>query len=464
MLVSPFYKLRLFVLIIGDISIVMLAYRLSFFLRNYFRFFIFTDVMPADVYQNLTHYSLLLVVIQIVTLYFFGLYDMGEHARIRSYIKNLVFSVIICCLILITIYYFLAEFDFPRSIFFVFGVINLLMLLLFRYFVIKVFSISLEPRIVAILGTNKTAKDILRHLVKDKKTFHIKGFVSREPAEEKSFMDFPILGNAGELPDIIRKHRIDEVVVAQTNSWLDDIVHHMSTSDQKTRITIVPSAYEILIGKLKQVKIHDIPLIEIYKDPVPSSLVFVKRLFDLCLSLVSIIVLFPLFLLIGALVKLTSSGPVFYKQERYGWDRELFTIYKFRTMVDNAEKNTGPVLAQENDARITGFGWIIRRLRLDELPQLFNILKGDMSFVGPRPERPFFVHLFEKNIKSYNARFRVKPGLTGLAQINGEYYTDPEIKLKYDLAYIYNQNIFLDILILTETAKMIFTFQQRQIR
>lgn len=449
---------------IGDISIVMLSYKLSFFLRNYFRFFIFSDVLPDDVYQNLTHYTLLLIIIQVLSLYFFGMYDIAERTRVRSFIQNLLFSVIICCLVLITIYYFLAEFDFPRSIFFVFGIIDFLLLLLFRYFVIRIFSISLAPRNVLILGTNKTAEDILRHLLNDKKAFRIKGFISREKEDKGSFMGFPILGSAGNLMEIIKKHRIDEVVVAQTNSWLDDIIHDMSTSDHKTRITIVPSPYEILIGKLKQVKIHDIPLIEIYKDPVPPSSVLIKRIFDVAVSGFAILLLIPLLLIIGLIVKLTSSGPVFYRQLRCGKDKEDFVIYKFRTMVNNAEEKTGPVLAAEQDTRITKTGRVLRRLRLDELPQLFNILKGDMSFVGPRPERPFFVKQFEKEIKSYSARFRVKPGLTGLAQINGEYYTDPEIKLKYDLAYIYNQNIFLDIIILTETAKMVFTFQQRLIR
>lgn len=462
MIESPFNRLKMFLMMIGDISIVIVAYRLSFFLRAYHHFYIFSDTMPSDTFHRVSHYNIILIAIQIMTLYFFGLYDISENRKLKYYLQNLFSSVLVCCLILVTLYYFMAEFYFPRSIFFLFGFINLLFLIIFRYFVIKVFGISLRPRNVIILGTNKTAKNIMEHMSKDRRTFNIRGFISREKKFESTFIGLPILGHTDDLMDVIKEYNIDEVVVAQTNSWLDDIIHNISGSDHRARLTIVPSPYEILIGKLKQVKIHDIPLIEMYKDPSPSSAMFIKRLFDIFISLFLLFLLSPLFAVIAVFIKATSKGSILFKQERYGKDRVPFTIFKFRTMVENAEEHTGPVLATERDERITPAGRIIRRLRLDELPQIMNILKGDMSFVGPRPERPFFSDVYAEEIKSYNARFKVKPGLTGLAQINGEYHTDPEIKLKYDLAYIYNQSILLDIIILTETVKLIFAQNQRK--
>lgn len=457
MLITPFYKLKLIILIIGDLCIAVLAYRFSFFLRNYLHFYVFSDTLSRDAYFNVTHYNMLLIIIQVLTLYFFGLYDNTNSVRLKSYFQHLIFSVVLCCLLLIMFYYFIAEYHFPRSIFFVFGFVNLLFLMGFRYAVMKVFSISLPPKNVVILGINKVAEDILAHMLKDKKSYNIKGFVSQGYNDETHFMGFPILGKADELMDIVKKENIDEIVVSRTNSWLDDIVHKMSLSGRKSRVTVVPSPYEILIGKLQQVKIHDIPLIEVYKEHAPSSSVALKRVFDIAFSLFMLAVTLPVMIILCIIIKATSKGPVLYKQERTGKDRVPFIIYKFRTMVADAEKDTGPVLAGEDDERVTRVGKIIRKFRIDEFPQLINILKGDMSFVGPRPERPYFISLYENSIKSYNARLKVKPGLTGLAQINGEYYTDPEIKLKYDLAYIYNQNIILDIIILAETFKLIFT-------
>jgi lipopolysaccharide/colanic/teichoic acid biosynthesis glycosyltransferase len=153
----------------------------------------------------------------------------------------------------------------------------------------------------------------------------------------------------------------------------------------------------------------------------------------------------------------TSRGPVLFRQERAGKDRRPFTMVKFRTMHLHAEEETGPVLASENDPRATWVGRYLRGSRLDELPQLWNVLRGDMSFVGPRPERPEFITRFERDIQGYAERFKVRPGLSGYAQVNGEYHTSAATKLKYDLAYIYNRSLWLDLKILSETVKVIMT-------
>jgi lipopolysaccharide/colanic/teichoic acid biosynthesis glycosyltransferase len=160
---------------------------------------------------------------------------------------------------------------------------------------------------------------------------------------------------------------------------------------------------------------------------------------------------------VAVAVRLTSRGPVLFRQERLGKDRRPFTMFKFRTMRADAERGTGPVLATENDPRVTWLGRSLRAARLDELPQLWNVLRGDMSFVGPRPERPEFVRAFERDIHGYAERFKIRPGLTGYAQVNGEYHTSAATKLKYDLAYIYNRSLWLDFRILSETVKVIMT-------
>src|SRR3989449_6905389 len=199
------------------------------------------------------------------------------------------------------------------------------------------------------------------------------------------------------------------------------------------------------------------PLIEVIREPLAGGASAVKHAFDAGLAAVLILVTLPVMALVALAIRLTSRGPVLFFQERVGKDCRPFTMVKFRTMRVDAERKTGPVLASENDPRITWLGRYLRALRLDELPQLWNVLCGDMSFVGPRPERPEFVRDFERDIQGYAERFRVRPGLTGYAQVNGEYHTSAATKLKYDLAYIYNRSLWLDVRILADTVKVMLT-------
>jgi exopolysaccharide biosynthesis polyprenyl glycosylphosphotransferase len=180
-----------------------------------------------------------------------------------------------------------------------------------------------------------------------------------------------------------------------------------------------------------------------------------KRLLDIMLSILLLICTSPLLLLLFVLIPLTSRGPALYFQERLGEKKEPFKIIKFRTMVIDAENQTGPILAKKNDPRVTKVGKIIRAVRIDELPQLFNVLIGNMSLVGPRPERAFFVNQFKDKLPRYEQRMNVKPGITGLAQVMGDYYTSPKDKLKYDLMYIKKYSIWFDMKILIKTFLVI---------
>jgi len=176
-----------------------------------------------------------------------------------------------------------------------------------------------------------------------------------------------------------------------------------------------------------------------FKEP------FLKRPFDFILSLIGIIISFPLWILIGLLIFLEDRGSIFYSQSRVGKNGKVFKVRKFRSMIKDAEEHTGAVWASENDTRITRVGRILRATAMDEFPQLLSILKGDMSFVGPRPERPELVTLFNGGISNYDLRHNVRPGLTGIAQIFGRYNSPPKHKLKYDLLYIRKQNFWLDL-------------------
>src|ERR1043166_6395411 len=268
----------------------------------------------------------------------------------------------------------------------------------------------------------------------------------------------PVLGIRDALPTLCRQHDVDEVIIASDPVWQDRLLDAIGlTEGIRARVCVVPSPYEILIGRTEHLHLHDIPLIEVTPDPLAGSASAAKRVFDLCLAAVLGLLALPIMLLVALAVALTSQGPVLFRQRRVGKDRHPFTMVKFRTMHADAEGETGPVLATENDPRVTWLGRYLRAARLDELPQLWNVLRGDMSFVGPRPERPEFVPDFERDIHGYAERFRIRPGLTGYAQVNGEYHTSAATKLKYDLAYIYNRSLWLDLKILSETVKVIMT-------
>jgi lipopolysaccharide/colanic/teichoic acid biosynthesis glycosyltransferase len=219
---------------------------------------------------------------------------------------------------------------------------------------------------------------------------------------------------------------------------------------------VVPELYEIFIGTVDAI-VGDVPLMEITRSTVPRYYAAAKRAIDIIGALLLLILTSPVLIAASLAILATDGFPLLFTQERSGKHRKPFSVYKLRTMVKDAEKLTGPVLAEEDDPRITKVGRFLRRSRIDELPQILNILAGDMSFVGPRPERPFFVEQFVAEIPGYRERFSIKPGVTGLAQVSGGYATTPERKLKYDLIYMYHQNLAMDIQIVAETLSVVLT-------
>jgi len=208
------------------------------------------------------------------------------------------------------------------------------------------------------------------------------------------------------------------------------------------------------MGQARTNQIYGFPLIDILPHRMPEWERKIKRLMDITISSAILIAFFPFWLLIAIAIKLDSNGPVFYKQERVGKDGKKFMIYKFRSMVHDAESKTGPKWAQREDPRMTWFGKLIRKPRLDEVPQFFNVLKGEMSLIGPRPERPYFVEKFKREIPFYARRLGVKPGITGWAQIKGEYDTtidNVKTKLQYDLFYLENMSLRMDLKVIINT-------------
>lgn len=226
--------------------------------------------------------------------------------------------------------------------------------------------------------------------------------------------------------------------------------------NRNLEVFIIPELYEIILTRAAMTQVHDTPVIECRDMMLSFSQLFFKRIFDLVvaalLTVPAVIIIFPLI----AIIKITSPGPAIFAQERVGFNNRHFTLYKLRSMVVEAEEASGPVLAEENDDRVTGVGRFLRKTRLDELPQLFNVLRGDLSIVGPRPERPFFVEKFAEQMPDYNLRHLVKPGITGLAQVAGYYSTNTHDKLRYDLYYVTDYSLYLDLRILLLTIPTLF--------
>jgi lipopolysaccharide/colanic/teichoic acid biosynthesis glycosyltransferase len=218
----------------------------------------------------------------------------------------------------------------------------------------------------------------------------------------------------------------------------------------------VPELYEIFIGTVDAI-VGDVPLMEITHATVPRYYAAVKRVIDVLVALCALVVTSPVLLAAAIAIAIGDGFPVLFSQERVGRHMKPFRIHKLRTMVKDAEEACGPVLAEENDTRITAVGGFLRKFRIDEIPQLVNIVKDEMSFVGPRPERPFFVEQHIVDTPGYRERFTVKPGVTGLAQVSGGYATTPERKLKYDLIYMYHQTLAMDAQIVAETLRVVLT-------
>ncbi len=220
---------------------------------------------------------------------------------------------------------------------------------------------------------------------------------------------------------------------------------------------LVPNPFEIFCAGASLTKIDDIPVFR-PRSLLPSMEIrIIKRLLDVIVSVIGFLCTLPLLVLTAIAIKLGDPGPILYRQVRVGRDGKEFQVCKFRTMRVDAEKYSGPVLATENDPRITKLGKFLRTVRLDELPQIWNVITGDMSIVGPRPERPVFVEKFKKEIPDYSYRHNVKPGITGLAQVCGKYNTTVEDKLAYDLMYIQNCSLLEDLTIILQTVRVLFT-------
>jgi exopolysaccharide biosynthesis polyprenyl glycosylphosphotransferase len=313
-------------------------------------------------------------------------------------------------------------------------------------------------RCAVIIGYNPKAFEVFDTLVQHRGLgIDAEAFVAvRQENIGKDYKGVKVEGTVEELNKLIQKYRVQEIVIALEKEDHDVLVEVISKTEGKDiKLKIVPDLYEILSGQARTSQIYGMPLIDIMPELMPEWEKKLKRLSDILVALILLFINSPVILITALAIKLDSKGPVFFKQERSGLNGKTFRMVKFRSMYQDAEKHTGPVWSQKNDPRITKVGRIIRKLRIDELPQMYNVLKGEMSLVGPRPERPYFVEKLSEEIPYYKRRLKVRPGITGWAQVKHKYdesIEDVKIKLRYDLFYIENMSIRMDMKILFRTV------------
>ena len=410
-----------------------------------------------DLPECLQQVVLVTVVFQ-TCLYFFDLYELRENLPLPATATRTTQAFGVGCIVLGIFYYALPTVTIPTMIFWTSYFILYLFVLLWRAVYIFILQRKMFIQNVAIVGTGQLAEEISRELEERLDApYYICAFVGEENPQYNPGKA-PVYRSLEEIHHKIMGHKIDQVVVA-----LDDrrgktpIKELLAYKLQGISIENGINFYEKLTAKILAKKIDPSWIVFSAGFSISKVQLFGKRFFDVLLSLCLLVISFPVMLAASVIVKLESPGPVFYKQERVGQGRRPFNVIKFRSMVKDAEKN-GAVWATANDSRVTRFGSFIRKVRIDELPQLFNVLRGEMSLVGPRPERPVFVEKLKESIPFYDIRHDVRPGVTGWAQVCYPYGASEEDalrKLEYDLYYLKHMSLPLDLYIIFRTIKTV---------
>ncbi|MBA3900684.1 MAG: sugar transferase [Bacteroidetes bacterium] len=311
-----------------------------------------------------------------------------------------------------------------------------------------------------IIGSNEKALQLFKESTAQRKSSGNKfvGFLHVDNNINMMEPYLPHLGGINQIKDIIQKHEIEEAILAIESSEhenINKILNELSSTGVK--IKIIADMYDILSGSVKMSSIFDTPLIEINREIMPQWQQHTKRLMDISISLLIFILLLPVFLFLAIIVKFSSPGPIIYKQERIGQNGKVFSIFKFRSMYIDAESN-GPALSSTNDPRITIFGMILRKYRLDELPNFYNVLIGDMALVGPRPERQYFIGKILQEASHYSHLQKIKPGITSWGQVKYGYASTVEEmieRLRYDLLYLENMSLYVDLKIMIYTVMIV---------
>ncbi|MDA7794148.1 sugar transferase [Flavobacteriales bacterium] len=412
-----------------------------------------------------------LVLINLLWIIFYLLSGSYTNIYRKSRLKEL-FQIFIVSIIGVTIIFFavllddfIVNYKQYYSSFLALFCIHFGLTSFLRFFLTSYTARKVHKKIIGfntlIIGDNEKAIQLFHDLENEQKSSGhiIKGFVSLESKKHFKLEEFiPYLGDCNDVKKIIEEYSIEDVIIAiesSEHSKIENILNYLEDID--VFIKIIPDVYDILSGTVKMNSILGTPLIEVNHKLQTHSEFLIKKTIDFVLSFFIILIFSPIYIICAILVKLSSEGPIIYKQKRLGQYGKVFNIYKFRSMYLDAEKD-GPQLSSKTDNRVTSWGRIMRKIRLDETPQFFNVLFGDMSFVGPRPERDFFAKQILEKAPHYKHIYKVKPGITSWGMVKFGYAENVDEmleRLKYDILYIENMSLLIDLKIMIHTILII---------
>jgi len=450
-------------LIFTDLATAALAWLLFYFFRIYF----IENTVPT--YEGNFVLGMILLPFVWTLLYAIqGTYvDLKRRYRLKT-IKLTLFGTFIGAT---AVFFGLLLNDFVQDytqfyiLFFGYFTIHFILTLIPRFISTTIYVKKIHRGLIGfdtiIIGGSEKALEILEELQKLKQNpgFKFIGYININGNDHALKDHMPYLGHIDNVHEILKSHKIEEAIIALESSEhekLKGILSSLTIAD--LRISIIPDAYDILSGSVKMNSIFGALLINITPTSMPDWQFASKRIFDILFSTIAILILIPVYLTVAFLVKTSSKGPIFFTQERIGKNGKPFKIIKFRTMKVNAESK-GPQLSSSNDPRITKVGKFLRKTRIDEFPQFWNVIIGDMSLVGPRPERQYFIDKIASKDPQYLYLHKVRPGITSWGQVKFGYAENVEQmiqRMKYDLLYIRNMSLALDFKILFYTIAVIF--------
>jgi exopolysaccharide biosynthesis polyprenyl glycosylphosphotransferase len=432
-----------------------------------------TEIFGPDIpleFTNRYYIGIILIPLLWIFLYYLSGYykDIYRKSRLKeiwqTFAITITGSIFIFFILLLDDQ--IAHYKHYYNLFFSLTVIHFIVTYIPRFIITSITNHKIHTRKIGfntiIIGSNKKAVEIYQKIENQKQSVGNKfvGFIYLEEKNSYPIEKYlPNLGPLKNIDQIIDNYAIEEVIIALETKEHKEIEKIINYIDQKkVVIKAIPSMYDILMGKVKMSHILSTPIIQISHNLMPTWQEHAKQAFDIIISLIVLMVFSPLFLFIAIGIKATSKGPIFYSHERIGRFGKPFTLYKFRSMYVDAEKN-GPELSSKNDSRITPFGRFLRKTKLDELPNFWNVLKGDMSIVGPRPERKYYIDKIVEVAPHYLHLQKVKPGITSWGQVKYGYAEDVNQmvkRLKYDILYIENMSLYVDLKIIIYTLLTIF--------
>ena len=441
-----------------DIAGIVFAWVSAYFLRLAFQNILNLGNMPE--FRSHMFLLILIVTFYVVASRLFKLYQPMLVNKLQYEFTSIIKTISLSLLMVFSFFYlFRRGFHYSRFIFIFFWVEAIFILfsvrIIYRSIRKKMKKRGYALKKTLIVGVGSLAQDIGCKIKNSLDlNFNVAGFLCKDDQDlGKEFCGIKVLGNYRNIKEVVTEEKVEQVIFAlpaKEEKIIRPLIGYIDTESVDIKVALDLAGFVTMCKGIEDLGGH--PIIALRESPFYGWSRVFKRMVDFVFSFFVLLFLSPLLLLVAIMVKKSSSGPCFYAQERMGLDGKRFKIYKFRTMAVDAETSTGPVWAKEDDPRRTRVGTFLRKTSLDELPQFYNVLRGDMSLVGPRPERPIFVDEFRQNIPQYMLRHKIKTGITGWAQINGfRGDTSLEKRIEYDLYYIENWSLWLDMVILLKT-------------